>query len=79
MLTGNRSFVLKYGSVTSAIVNSPFELGHTGLLHKAKKAVFFQFLTKFFFPKKKWFSPQQAGFFFQAVSSLPRTVAQRCL
>ena len=62
MLTENRSFVLKYGSITSAIVNSPFELGHTGLLHKAKKAGFFHFfgnLKKTFFPQKSRFFPSR--------------------
>jgi len=62
MLTENRSFVLKYGSIMSAIVNSPFELGHTGLLHKAKKSQLFHFLTKFFLRKKKKF-PKKPFFF----------------
>ena len=53
MLTKNKSFVLKYGSITSAIVNSPFKLGNTGLLHKAKKTAYFRFLAikKLFFSK----------------------------
>ena len=63
MLTENRSFVLKYGSITSAVVNSPFELGHTGLLHKVKKAGFFHFLAKFFFRKKTVFFPKKKPVF----------------
>jgi len=69
MLTENWSFVLKYGSITSAIVNSPFELSHTGLLHKAKKAGFFHLFGQSIFAKKKRFLFQKSRFS-QAVSSL---------